>query len=107
MRLDHLLSRERTEGEIRKFIPGRYKQKAEASKFVELERAKAEEAKNPRSEKLSGRMTVLLLEPVSFSGIAKRSERKQAELRKPDLYFENCTARWKTSCKETSCEAMM
>ena len=34
-------------------------------------------------------MTVLLLEPVSFSGIDKR------ELTKPDMYFENCTARWK------------
>ena len=34
-------------------------------------------------------MTVLLLEPVSFSGI---DERKFA---KPDMYFENCTARWK------------
>ena len=33
---------------------------------------KAEEAKNPRSKMQSGRMTVLLLEPVSFSGIAER-----------------------------------
>ena len=22
------------------------------------------------------------------------------------MYFENCTARWKTSCKETSCECV-
>ena len=34
-------------------------------------------------------MTVLLLEPVSFSGIEER------ELNEPDMYFENCTARWK------------
>ena len=33
---------------------------------------KAEEAENPRSKMQSGRMTVLLLEPVSFSGIAER-----------------------------------
>ena len=34
-------------------------------------------------------MTVLLLEPVSFSGIDKR------KLTRTDMYFENCTARWK------------
>ena len=82
MRLDHLLSRERTKKETDSFIPGRYtEQSVWSSKEL-----KAEEAKNPRSETQSGRMTVYLLEPVSFSGIANR---------RCLLYFENCTARWK------------
>ena len=49
-------------------------------------------------------LTVLLLEPVSFSGI-ERDLNERGEIF--PLYLENCTARWKTSCKETSCEAMM
>ena len=65
MRLDHLLSRERIQREIGGFIPGRYtEQSVWSSKEL-----KAEEAKNPRSKMQSGRLTVLLLEPVSFSGI--------------------------------------
>ena len=67
MRLDHLLSRERIQREIGGFIPGRYtEQSVWSSKEL-----KAEEAKNPRSETQSGRMTVYLLDTVSFSGIAK------------------------------------
>ena len=66
MRLDHLLSRERVRHDSESLIPGRYTEKSVWSTKV----LKAEEAKNPRSEKQSGRMTVYLLEPVSFSGIA-------------------------------------
>ena len=73
MRLDHLLARERTEKETDSFIPGRYKRKAKASKFVELERAESRRGEKSTKLKLSGRMTVLLLEPVSFSGIALNS----------------------------------
>ena len=69
MRLDHLLSRERTKKETDSFIPGRYKL-TQVSLWT-AKAVKAEEAKNPRSEMQSGRMTVLLLEPVSFSGIGK------------------------------------
>ena len=92
MRLDHLLSRERIQREIGGFIPGRYTEKSVWSTKV----LKAEEAKNPRSEKLSGRMTVYLLEDVSFSGIER---------------FLICTLKTaqpdgKTSCKETSCECV-
>ena len=73
MRLDHLLSRERTQREIGEFIPGRYKQKAKASKFVELERAKSRRGEKVHEAKeRSGRMTVNLLEDVSFSGIEER-----------------------------------
>ena len=48
-------------------------------------------------------MTVILLEPVSFSGIERDlNERREIFA----LYLENCTARWKTSCKESSCECV-
>ena len=69
MRLDHLLSRERIEEETQRFIPGRYKHTQVSLWSTKV--LKAEEAKNPRSEMQSGRMTVYLLEPVSFSGIER------------------------------------
>ena len=62
MRLDHLLSRERTEEESEV-----HSRSIHSESCVAAERLK--EKKNPRK---SGRMTVLLLEPVSFSGIGKR-----------------------------------
>ena len=88
MRLDHLLSRERIEEETRRFIPGRYTGNCVGSAQADKEK------RNPSQD---GRVTVLLLEPVSFSGIAEKRNL---------MYFENCTARWKTSCKETSCECV-
>ena len=81
MRLDHLLSRERIEEETRRFIPGRYKQKAKASKFVEHESAKSRRGEKVHEAKMrSGRMTVLLLEPVSFSGIESEAKAKLRNL---------------------------
>ena len=70
MRLDHLLSRERIEEETRRFIPGRYTGNCVGSARADK---KAEEAKKSTKQKQSGRMTVLLLEPASFSGIALNS----------------------------------
>ena len=64
MRLDHLLSRERIEEETRRFIPGRYTGNCVGSAQADKEK------RNPSQD---GRMTVLLLEPVSFSGIALNS----------------------------------
>ena len=43
-------------------------------------------------------MTVDLLEPVSFSGIAKK--------RKPECTLKTAQPDGKTSCKETSCETL-
>ena len=67
MRLDHLLSRERTQREIGEFIPGRYTGNCVGARKSK----KPKRRKSPRSKKRSGRMTVLLLEPVSFSGIER------------------------------------
>ena len=62
MRLDHLLSRERTVKETESFIPGRY-----TGNCVD-QRKLIKKKRNPSQD---GRRTVLLLEPVSFSGIAE------------------------------------
>ena len=69
MRLDHLLSRERTKKETDSFIPGRYTEKSVWSTKV----LKAEEAKNPRSEMQSGRMTVYFLTLYRFQGSRERN----------------------------------
>ena len=98
MRLDHLLSRERIQREIRGFSPGRY---TEESVWSSKE-LKAEEAKNPRSETQSGRMTVLLLEPVSFSGIARARTECTLKTAQPDgkhLVKKPVAKLWKQSMR--------
>ena len=59
MRLDHLLSRERAKGEIPRFIPRSTHRKLCEEKEKKSNRTKV------------GRMTVNLLEAVSFSGIER------------------------------------
>ena len=53
---------------------------------MELERAKSRRGEKSTKLKLSGRMTVYFLTLYRFQGSRKA---------KPDMYFENCTARWK------------
>ena len=86
MRLDHLLSRERIQREIGGFIPGRCKQKVKASKFVDQRKLikSRKRQRNPRSQEQSGRIESHLLEPVSFSGIAKARTECTLKTAQPD-----------------------
>ena len=95
MRLDHLLSRERIQREIGGFIPGRYRHTKVSLWSTKV--LKAEEAKNPRSETQSGRMTVYFLTLYRFQGSRERNLICTLKTAQPD---------GKTSCKETSCECV-
>ena len=93
MRLDHLLSRERIRREIGGFIPGRY---TEQSVLGARRCANGEKPKKIRSIPVMHRSNDC---QSSLACIVFRDRKR------PDMYLENCTARWKTSCKKPVAKA--
>ena len=101
MRLDHLLSRERTRREIGSFIPGRYTVKEKSETVWSSKELKAEEAKKSTKQKAEWSNDCLIfLKMYRFQGSESES------LKKPECTLKTAQPDGKTSCKETSCEAL-